>query len=464
MKKLFLVAFLILTASCFAQKYHIAFKVEGSSDSIAYIGQHYRDKFILLDTARMINGNVTFEGSKIWKRGVYALLDQSKNKLIKDFVIDDSRNFTITINKNGNIKVKGSESNKNMYAYREKENNARSQQRTLTKQLETSDSITAKAKLEKLNIEMEQWEKVTIAKNQKYLFFELLKQFSGPIVPDEVEDKSLYYRQHYWDDVNLSDHSLIYTPDLFNKMNYYFFGMLYHSDKDTICKYADLLLERIINDDTMMQYVLDFIMPKYYRSTKNVGWDATWCYLVKQYYLSGKCPWATPGDIANKAKTVAFLEKSLIGAHGPELWMADTNQSTDPMKWISSHRQNYPYIILWFWDPDCHHCQEQTATLQALYDSLGVNRPFEVYAVGYESDVAKWKRYVRDHKLPFINVGGPNVNIDYQEAYNVHGAPTMIILNHKRDIIMNKTLATDAIIPFLKEYEKKNHLNFIQNI
>ena len=75
--------------------------------------------------------------------------------------------------------------------------------------------------------------------------------------------------------------------------------------------------------------------------------------------------------------------------------------------------------------------------------------------MGFEADVAKWKKYVREHELPFVNVGGSNVNIDYQVAYNVHGAPTMIILNEERRIIMNKVIATKEILPFLKRYEEQ---------
>ena len=68
------------------------------------------------------------------------------------------------------------------------------------------------------------------------------------------------------------------------------------------------------------------------------------------------------------------------------------------------------------------------------------------------------EKYVREHELPFVNVGGSNVNIDYQEAYNVHGAPTMIILNEERRIIMNKVLPTKSILPFLKRYEETRKL------
>ena len=37
----------------------------------------------------------------------------------------------------------------------------------------------------------------------------------------------------------------------------------------------------------------------------------------------------------------------------------------------------------------------------------------------------------------------------------MHGAPTMIILNEKRDIIMNKVIPIKSLLGFLKEYEKK---------
>jgi hypothetical protein len=241
-------------------------------------------------------------------------------------------------------------------------------------------------------------------------------------------------------------------------MNYYFFGILYHQDADTITRYAHLVLDRVVKDSTMLRYFLDFITPNYERSTKNIGWDQVYVNLVRDYYLAGHCPWASKADLYSKKQSIDFLSQSLIGAMGQELLMADTNQSPDPKDWISSHAFPQKYVILWFWDPDCNHCKKQTAELKTLYDSLSNagNKIFEVYAVGYESDVPKWLNYVRQHKLPFVNVGGSNVNIDYQEAYNVHGAPTMIILNADRRIIMNKTLPSKSLLPFIEQYERKH--------
>ena len=470
MKKIILSISLLafLTPLAWGQKYSITFVFPNTEkhDSVMYIGQHFRDGFVTLDSARGDNnGNYTFSGRRKWDTGIYALYGKEAKKSLLDFTIDGSQKFTIRLSPSNEVAdpqkdIVGSPANQIMFSFLKREDQAKKQAREIDKKKKSGDAKVkdeAEKEIELLSKEMINYEDSIFKANSKYRFFQLAKMFNGPEVPDEVEDKALYYRTHFWDGIDLTDHSLIYTPDLFNKMNYYFFGVLYHMESDTVCRYADMLFKKIENDSVMMRYFMDFIMPKYYRSTKNIGWDATWCYLVRKYYLTGKCPWATQAELTNKRQSVEFLEQSLIGAMGQELYMADTNQSPDPKDWISSHRFPQKYVILWFWDPDCHHCQEQTATLKALYDSLSAagNKIFEVYAIGYESDVAKWKKYVREHQLPFVNVGGSNVNIDYQVAYNVHGAPTMIILNEERRIIMNKVLATKDILPFLERYEQR---------
>lgn len=472
-KYLFLVLLLAFVPSLFAQKYEINIRLAKSEAPKLYLAQHYRDGFVVLDSASQLQQPdavlFSFKGKRNFEAGTYALIGNVEaKKSLADITIDGSQKFSIAFAEgmtvaNPSQDIKGSPANQAMFTYINRINDAKARVRDIEKRKKSSDAqikAQAEADMQQLTNEMELFEKPFIQSHRQYRFFQLLDMFNGPDVPEDAADKSYYFRSHYWDGVDLSDHSLVRTPDLFNKMNLYFFGLLYHADKDTICKYADNVLQRIEGDTLMLRYFMDYIMPKYYRSTKNIGWDATWCYLVRKYYLTGKCAWAKESEIANKRQSVEFLEKSLIGARGAELWMADTNQSENPSDWISSHRFPQRFVILWFWDPDCHHCQEQTATLKTLYDSLSAagNKLFEVYAIGYESDVDKWKRYVREHQLPFVNVGGPNVNIDYQEAYNVHGAPTMIILNEERRIIMNKTLPTKSILPFLRRYEQEHPL------
>jgi hypothetical protein len=446
----------------------MVFKLEGATDTVLYIARHFRDQLQIEDSARRAkDGSYTFQGKKKWDRGIYALVHQNREKSIGDFSIDDSRQFTITGDAKmtpSSVKVKGSDANSQMFNYQATWNDAKKQREEINKRKkEAATKEQAEKDEQALLDKMEAYDKTARHPKKPVLFFDLLNLFEDEPVPDSVEDKATWFRAHYWDCLtkiqksNFKIQDLIYTPNLFSKVNYFFFGMLYYADSDTIKAEIDRLAARIGEDTVLLRYVFDHIEPRYYRSTRNIGWDAVWCHLQSEYYQKGRCPWVSEGNLYNMNHNYKRIRQSLIGAHGQELWMADTNESNNPADWISSHRFPQKYVILWFWDPDCHHCQEQSAELKTLYDSLLTtpNRPFEVYAVGYESDIAKWKKYVREHKFNWVNVGGPNVNIDYQEAYNIHGAPTMIILNEKRDIIMNKVLPIKGLLRFFEDYEKK---------
>lgn len=469
MKRIIFIFTALLPIFVSAQNYKIDFSSPAIENQKYYIGQHFRDTFIIKDSANADKQKVTFAGKNKLETGVYTLLDKDKKKIF-DFMVDDSRKFSISFDDkhtNAGMKVTGSKANTLMFQYMAKIDWANEQSKAINeKKKDPAQKAAAEKEMDQLSKTMKDFENDYLEANKQYRFTQLVNMSARIDVPEQIpagskdtnlqQWQAIYYRTHFWDRVDFSDHSLIYTPQLFDKMNYYFFGILYYQDADTITRYAHLVLDRIVGDSTMLNYFLEFITPRYERSTKNIGWDQVFVNLVKDYYLAGHCPWATKSNLTNKRQTIEYLSHSLIGAMGQELLMADTNQSSDPQDWISSHAFPQKYVMLWFWDPDCNHCKKQTAELKILYDSLTAanNKIFEVYAIGYESDTRKWINYVEKHQLPFVNVGGNNVNIDYQEAYNVHGAPTMILLNADRQIIMNKTLPTKSVLPFIEQYEK----------
>ena len=442
------------------QRYSFTFVPKGRTDTVLYIGRYYRDAVTLVDTARAKGGSYTFKGSRQWARGVYALVAQDGKKVVSDICIDGSNKFTLSGDANltaGSVKVKGCKVNKQMFEYIATEKAAKRELDSLRElKKDATRRAEAEAAEERLIDRMTAYEKTATHPKNANIFFELQNALAGADV--FCEDKLFATLKGN----NALKSTLLYSPQLFSKLNYFFYGpMLYYAESDTISKEVDRMMARIGGDTALARYVLGHIEPKYFRATKNVGWDAVWCHIASEYFLKNRCPWATEGTLHNMRYNYNRIRQSIIGAHGQELWMADTNQSSDPKDWISSHRFPTPYVILWFWDPDCHHCQEQSEELKKLYDDMvsrGEKR-FEIYAVGYESDVEKWKNYVKEHQFNWVNVGGTNVNIDYQEAYNVHGAPTMIILNWRRDIIMNKVLPAKNLMTFLDEYEKKQQQN-----
>ena len=119
---------------------------------------------------------------------------------------------------------------------------------------------------------------------------------------------------------------------------------------------------------------------------------------------------------------------------------------------------NKPYTIIWFYDPNCPTCKKESTELRAVYDSLEVigKRNFEVYAIGNDDTIDAWKKYVRENKHPWIQVGGNKGNIDYLDYFGIYdtGNPAMFVLNSRHEIILNKRIDMHSLPKFLEEYER----------
>ena len=73
----------LLTPFAWGQKYSMTFVCLGAkqNDSVLYIGQHYRDGFITLDSAKVDKDNTyTFSGRRKWSTGIYALYGKEAKK------------------------------------------------------------------------------------------------------------------------------------------------------------------------------------------------------------------------------------------------------------------------------------------------------------------------------------------------------------------------------------------------
>ena len=204
-------------------------------------------------------------------------------------------------------------------------------------------------------------------------------------------------------------------------------------------------------------------MPKgnHYETSKMLGHDGVFVHLVKNNHMQGKCTWIDEDLLRKYEKRVKHLDPLLIGKQSVELLIPDTSMTDDVRLWHSSYRLPKPYVILWFYDPDCPTCKKESEKLSKLYDSLervGA-RNFDVYAIGNDADIARWKKYVKEHNYPWINVGGNKANVDYLDAYNIYetGNPAMFILNEKREIILNRRIEISTIPEFLQQYEKRKH-------
>jgi thiol-disulfide isomerase/thioredoxin len=128
---------------------------------------------------------------------------------------------------------------------------------------------------------------------------------------------------------------------------------------------------------------------------------------------------------------------------------------TTEQNWINMYKVEAEYTVLYFWDPNCGHCKKTTPKLQTLYEEKFKKRGIEVFAVAKATgdDFVAWKKFIRDNKLSFINVGltksvydqamkDPRPllqkttleSLNYSDTYDVYSTPRIFVLDKDKKI------------------------------
>ena len=449
----------------------IVFNIKDANEPVVYLSIRYQDKLLLRDSAYLNPaGQYIFRGDYRYESGLYSLVSAHKTPYV-DFIIDKYQyaEFDIDQSRNPeNFSVKNSPENEELFAYQRTVLKTRKQVQEIQRKRQQfarakmRDSLNVyNRQLNSLQTEINRFTLDMIDRNPDFLFSKVQKSSLPVNIPESVLKsdtltRNIYYRDHYWDNVDLGDSRLIPFQILENKYQDYFFQVLRYAGTDTLIKYVDRFLQKTENDSNMYRHFLDKLTYDF-QVSKVLGHDAVFVHIAKNNHLKDKAYWLDEFMIAKYEKRVKNLEPVLIGSQAAELIIPDTSGQ----RWISSHTLPEKYILLWFYDPTCVTCKAESENLRTLYDSLtrAGTRNFEVYAVGNDIDIERWKRYVKENNYPWIQVGGPVANIDYMAAYNIYesGTPSLFILNGNREIILNRRIEIKQIPGFLHRYEKSGN-------
>lgn len=442
--------------------YHIDIKIKGLNDSVIYLANYYGDKTFLVDTAfRKGKNNFLFEGQKKLGGGIYIVVGQAKNSIF-EFLIADSQELKFDSDMEQLIekmKVKGSNENALFFDYLSYSNiqfkKLKQCREGLLKLSPPNDSIALLNKqIDGLNADINDYKESIIEAYPNAFITHLFKAMKSPEVsPEEVKTDSIaafnYYKKHYWDYIDFTDDRLIRTPVFHNRVDYYFTSIA-HPNPDSLWVEIDSFLHKLPENSEMYKHSLWFLTVKFDES-KRIGYDALLVYFADNYYANGKAKWLNSGVIKNIIAEAKKRRNVLIGKQAPNLVMQNLNGTP-----VSMYNIKKDFTLLYFWDPNCGHCQIETPQLKAFYDKYAEKYNLEVYAVCADADLVEMKDYIEKNKLDWINVNGPrSYTQDFHELYNMYSTPTLFVLDKDKKIIV-KQIKTEQLLKFLNLYLKQN--------
>ncbi|MDD2984454.1 MAG: thioredoxin-like domain-containing protein [Crocinitomicaceae bacterium] len=463
----------------------IQIKVNGEKDTTVFLIKYYGKNLLYADTAEMKNGLVVFDGKKQIP-GIIGLL------------LPGQRYFEFIYNNEEiNLETKGPDFMKNMKINKSVENKIFSDyiayitaQKVIANEYsfnreklnkEDPEYTIWSAKIDSVSREVENYQLKLIQSDDNKLVSKIVKlsmDIKIPETPKKEDGTPIstdfayhYFRDHYFDNLDIKDDRLVNTPIFHNKLDYFFSDKMLMQQPDTIIKFAILFLDKLDQKSEMFKYSLTHITSTFEKS-KIMGMDKVFVMMGERYYCSKNSEGKSPAYWMTETKQKELCDKVRInlnlvqGVRPPNVTLRDT---TDVV-WKDFYSLKSDYTILYFWEPDCGHCKVSTPKLQKLYEEKLKARNVEVFGISKAigDDFGKWKKFIAKNKLSFINVAltdklyreatedarqfVPKFTsleaLNFQDTYDIASTPRLFILDKDKKII-GKGLSISQLEDFM---------------
>jgi peroxiredoxin len=441
-----IVGITVITVQCTAQPqqgYQINIEVVGIQDTATIVGYHFGNQRLILDTARFVNNTIQISGTESLKKGIYFLY--SPNFYLK---VDTKSGYKA-------MEVSGSLDNELFAHFQNRMGQIQKEQELISGQLSEvtpEDSLVIIDQLRGLGLTSELFRDSLISAHPKTYFASFLKIIEGVKTPDfkEVTDEAerrmiafKYYKGHYFDVLDNAD-ELMRTPVIHGFVMKYFDELVVRQ-ADSVNIEIKNWLDRFDENPEAFRYWLMTLYKKYQES-KIMGMDGVMVFLSDQYFLTDRVTFMTAEQKTEIEEEIKFIRPNLIGRLAPKMNLLDTAKRPYSLDLV-----NQKYLIYFFYDPDCGHCKKKTPILKDAYADLK-KIGAEVVAVCTTTDMDKWKTFIKEQKLDWINLGDPLYKDNFRMEYNVRTTPQVYVLDQQRKIIAKK-LDVEQLVDFLENYE-----------
>ncbi|HEX2920588.1 MAG TPA: redoxin domain-containing protein [Bacteroidales bacterium] len=464
----FIFLFIVLSFSSYGQSanaYKIDVTIKGLSDSTVFLAYHFGDKQYLNDTLILDKqGHGVFSGKEDLPKGIYMIVMPGRRYF--EILISDDQNFSTYCDYPdyiNTLRFEGSTENTAFVDYQRQWIKMQQFASNLAKRVQNNQADKDSTNiLSKMRIEQEEKMKSylhsVVTQNEGTLLSKLVKSLipielpefkapEGAANPDSIRGllSYNYNKDHFFDNVDLSDERLLRTPILQSRLDA-FFNQVVIPAPDSINKEIDKLIKKVEKNYKNFQFMAVYLF-NHFRESEIMGHDAVMVKLADDIYLSGKADWITKEFKDDLKKQIDLIRPNLIGKTAQNLIM-----NSYKGVYVALEDVEKDFTILYFWEPNCGHCKESTPKLKKFYDEPK-SYSYEVFAVCTTAEKDLWTKYIEDNKITWINGWDPERKSHFDYYYNVQSTPLVYILDRNKKIIAKK-LPVEEIGSFIDNYRK----------
>ena len=450
MKKLIITYFLFVFFPLFSLG-QIEVKISNCRDRIFYLQQFKGDRFYKIDSTEIKNGKLKYLIKKNIVPGMYRISD-GKNGFVF-FVDEPDIDFeTQWPAMQDSLKIIKSEENKIYYSYISFRNETNKKLELLSPVLtwypkNTEFYKTAYHEFDQVQNKLHIWADSIIKHHPKALVSKMIKIDMKPFVPPDlqIEEQKKYFQNHWFDNVDFNDTSLIYS-DIFIEKITDFLGLfsdqnMSKAELEQEFSFAvDKILQLTFDNDKMYAFVFNYLVQGF----EHYHFDEVLLHIATNYNVPGQCE--NNDEDSDIYQRLEKYKKMAVGNVVPDIVLPNIEG-----KIMSLSKINANYKLVLFWSSKCSHCMRLLPKLKKWYKNID-NKNLVIFSVSLDDNKENLEQALTMLNLPWTVVTDFN-GWDNAAAidYNIYATPTMFLLDKN-----NKILAKPITYNGLKRSVKKN--------
>ncbi len=411
-----------------------------------YFGQIYVKDSVQLDK----KGKGVFEYKEKLNEGLYTLC---VNKVpVVEFILGGDQTLSVkidTTNHYRNIVIDGSQESKDFNDYANFMKNVQLKGTVANEKIkELKDSVEIariKAELKLMGTSVTERQNELIKKYPQSMCGIFVKglqtvEFIEPEGFNTFNDSMkwvlqyAFYKEHYFDNLDLSDERSFHTPYSKQSLDTYMDKILVQH-YDSVIPAAIALVEKSRKGNeqtfrTVCNYMLNWCV----KST-TMGMDRMIVELGRRYYLNGTATWADSTLVSNIGKEIKKIEHCLVGDKAHDMKLCGLDGQYRPISEMAGSQ----ITVLFFFEPQCGHCKKTAPLVSEFYKQYKDDPRLNVIAVYMLTDKDEWTKFIEEKEMQDMNnVWDPERTSYYWYWFDTSSTPMIYVLDKDLKIFAKK--------------------------
>lgn len=450
MKQFLSFLFLSLSFYVFSKDYRISVTIEGFSYQKLYVLKLYGDKVSLKDSVMTDGkGEATVLFSDNDHTGVYQFSFEDDKTI--DFIFNKE---VVTIQTSyldykNRIRVVESVENKLYYAFQRLQHQNSQKLEILTYVLDNYSNSgsyykSTLAEYESVRNNLSKGIDSILSTGKNTFAARLIKSERTVVAPASLSAKQrdIFYKSHYFDNVDFSDTTLFYS-DIFTGKVISYLGLWSSRNlsKDQLTKIYKMAVDSVISKTINYKKSFDFIFNYMINGFETMQYTELLMYLSDTYIALNSCE--TKTEKTTLERKVLYHKKLSIGQPVPDFSLVSVNNETINLKDIKDK-----YIILFFWSTECPHCQESLPMIQKISDALKKEKA-QLIPIALDEKVEEMLTFIKNknYHLSSLICDGKGWESEIVLNYFIYATPTIIVIKDGK--VVQKPLELRVLIDYL---------------